>query len=113
VLPTAASQILQKSHRESHWMAHQHGVFLGTERSVLADAQLQHEDLIETLNRRWAEVATNFNDWLQDTLLALSERWPTLEGGVRLDVRVFPGCCSACRLVLRLSLPCALWQCSR
>lgn len=33
------------------------------------------------------QVATSFNDWLQDTLLVLSERWPALEGGVRLDVR--------------------------
>lgn len=33
-----------------------HALFLGTERSVLADAQLQHEERIEQLNKRWAEV---------------------------------------------------------
>ena len=37
-----------------------HALFLGTERSVLADAQLQHEERIEQLNKRWAEVRCNW-----------------------------------------------------
>ncbi len=61
--------------------------FLGSERSAAADAQLQREARVESLSRRWAEVATSFNDWLQDTLLLLSERWPVLEGNARMDVR--------------------------
>jgi hypothetical protein len=32
-------------------------------------------------------VASAFNDWLQDTLLLVSERWPMLDGNTRLDVR--------------------------
>jgi len=34
-----------------------------------------------------AQVANAYCDWLQDTSLLVSERWPSLEGGVRLDVR--------------------------
>jgi len=33
------------------------------------------------------QVANSYCDWLQDTSLLVSERWPALEGGVRLDVR--------------------------
>jgi hypothetical protein len=35
-------------------------------------------------------VASAFNDWLQDTLLLVSERWPVLDGNTRLDVRAAP-----------------------
>lgn len=78
-----------------------------------ADDLLQREARVEALYRRWAEVATHLNDWLQDTLcvcqlppfsacsisagatllsllrvtsIFVSERWPVLEGGVRYDV---------------------------
>ena len=33
------------------------------------------------------QVANSYCDWLQDTSLLVSERWPALDGGVRLDVR--------------------------
>ena len=32
-------------------------------------------------------MANSYCDWLQDTSLLVSERWPALDGGVRLDVR--------------------------
>ena len=33
-----------------------------------ADELLQREARVEALYRRWAELVTQFNDWLQDTL---------------------------------------------
>ena len=35
-----------------------------------ADELLQREARVEALYRRWAELVTQFNDWLQDTLCA-------------------------------------------
>jgi hypothetical protein len=88
-----------------------HGaLFVATERAAMADAQLQRDARVESLQRRWAEarrsaarvassaapltprraqVASAYNDWLQDTLLLASERWPVLDGSTRLDVRLF------------------------
>jgi hypothetical protein len=93
-------------------------LFVATERSAAADAQLQRDARVESLQRRWAEaraaraarragtahsgltcarvraralhcaqVANAFQDWLEDTLLLVSERWPVLDGSTRLDVR--------------------------
>lgn len=61
--------------------------FIASERNALADAQLQRDARVESLQRQWAEAASGHADWLVDTTLLVSERWPTLEGGVRLDVR--------------------------
>jgi len=61
--------------------------FIASERSALADAQLQRDARVESLQRQWAEAASGHADWLVDTTLLVSERWPTLEGGVCLDVR--------------------------
>jgi hypothetical protein len=33
-------------------------------------------------------VASSYVDWLQDTSLLVSERWPALDNGARLDVRL-------------------------
>ena len=104
-------------------------LFVATERAAAADAQLQRDARVESLQRRWAEVcarkrasaligaqqprwaltaapyrrpavatqvASAYNDWLQDTLLLVSERWPVLDGNSRLDVRA-PGARLAAR----------------
>jgi hypothetical protein len=51
---------------------------------------------------RRAQVANAFNDWLQDTLLLVSERWPMLDGNTRLDVRgLYVGCVSETQCAVR------------
>lgn len=60
-------------------------LFLGTERAAAADAQLQRDARVESLQQRWAEVAAALFSWLQEATLLLSERWPAVDG-VRLDV---------------------------
>lgn len=59
-------------------------VLQGSNRS--ADSLLQREARAEILARRWAEQASVFADWVQETLCYASERWPVLRDGALYDV---------------------------